>query len=115
MKRHGHLFEHISALDNLRLACQRARRGKSWHRAVTTFERDVDGNLLRIQESLLAKTFTTSPYTVKKIFEPKRRLIYVLPFAPDRIVQHAILNVLEPIWDGLITLRPGRPLPSGGG
>lgn len=102
MKRHGKLFERIADLENLRQAYLKARRGKSWHRAVSTFERDVDGNLLRIHGSILAKTFTTSSYTVKEIYEPKRRLIYVLPFAPDRIVQHAIMNVLEPIWDKLM-------------
>jgi len=102
MKRHGNLFERIASLDNLRQAHQKARRGKSWHRAVVAFERDVDANLQGIREPLLSKTFTTSPYTVKEIHEPKRRLIYVLPFAPDRIVQHAIMNVLEPIWDGLM-------------
>lgn len=89
-------------LENLREAHKRARRGKSWHRAVVAFERDVDGNLQAIRESLLDKTFTTSAYTVKEIHEPKRRLIYVPPFSPDRIVQHAILRILEPIWDGLM-------------
>jgi len=33
------------------------------------------------------------------IHEPKERLIYRLPFAPDRIVQHAIMNIVEPIWE----------------
>ena len=102
MKRHGNLFEKIAHMDNLRLAHQKARRRKSWHRAVVRFEQDTEGNLQRIQESLLGKTFTTSPYTIKEIFEPKRRFIYVLPFAPDRVVQHAIMNVLEPIWDKLM-------------
>ena len=36
------------------------------------------------------------------MYEPKKRTIYVLPFFPDRIVQHAIMNVLEPIWDNLL-------------
>ena len=102
MKRHGNLFERIASLENLRQAHQKARRGKSWHRAVVAFERDVEGNLQIIREALLDKTFTTSPYSIKEIHEPKRRLIYVLPFAPDRVVQHAIMNVLEPIWDGLM-------------
>lgn len=102
MKRHGNLFEKIADLDNLREAHKRARRGKSWHRAVVRFEQALDANLFAIHQSLLAKTFTTSPYVVKTIYEPKERQIFVLPFAPDRIVQHAILNVLEPIWDGLM-------------
>ncbi len=102
MKRHGNLFEKIADMDNLRLAHQKARRRKSWHRAVVRFEQDTEGNLRAIRRSLLDKTFSTAPYTIKEIHEPKRRLIYVLPFAPDRIVQHAIMNILEPLWDGLM-------------
>ena len=101
MKRHGNLFDKITSADNLRLAYEKARRGKSRMRNVQRFERDVDGNLERIRRSLLDVTFTTSAYQVKKIHEPKERDIYVLPFAPDRIVQHAVMNILEPIWDAL--------------
>lgn len=36
------------------------------------------------------------------IFEPKHRLIYKLPFNPDRIIQHALMNIVEPIWDNLL-------------
>ena len=56
---------------------------------------------MEIQASLLSNTYTTSKYREKTIFEPKKRLIYILPFAPDRIVQHALMNVVEPIWEGL--------------
>lgn len=31
------------------------------------------------------------------IYEPKERVIYKLPYNPDRIVQHAVMNVLKPI------------------
>lgn len=101
MKRHGNLFDKITSADNLRLAYEKARRGKSRMRNVQRFEREVDDNLERIRRSLLDGTFTTSGYQVKKIHEPKERDIYVLPFAPDRIVQHAVMNILEPIWDAL--------------
>jgi hypothetical protein len=99
MKRHGNLYDKITCSENLRLAYEKARRGKSRMHNVQRFERDVDGNLERIRQSLVDKTFTTASYQVKKIYVPKERDIYVLPFAPDRIVQHAIMNVLEPVWD----------------
>jgi retron-type reverse transcriptase len=101
MKRHGNLFDKITSSENLRLAYEKARRGKSRMHNVQRFERDVDGNLERIRQSLVDQTFTTSGYQVKKIIVPKERDIYVLPFAPDRIVQHAIMNILEPLWDAL--------------
>ncbi|WP_298434564.1 reverse transcriptase/maturase family protein [Geobacter sp.] len=95
------MFEQITSMENLRRAYEKARLGKARMRNVQRFDRDVEGNLARIRQSLLDKSFTTSRYQVKKIFVPKERDIYVLPFAPDRIVQHAIMNVLEPICDAM--------------
>jgi retron-type reverse transcriptase len=100
-KRHGVLFERIISMDNLRLAYHKARRGKSRMHNVRRFEEDVEGNLRSIRQSLVDGRFTTSSYQVKQIFEPKPREIFVLPFSPDRIVQHALMNVLESIWSSL--------------
>jgi len=101
MKRHGNLFEQIISEENIYLAYLRARKGKSWQDTVKNFEKDLDLNITKIHESLVNRTFTTSPYITKTIYEPKTRLIYKLPFNPDRIIQHALLNILEPIWDNL--------------
>lgn len=88
-------------MENLRLAYSKARKGKNWQKAIKSFDKNAEANLLKIRESLINKTFHTSPYTTKSIYEPKERQIYVLPFSPDRIVQHALMNVIEPIWEGL--------------
>lgn len=50
-----------------------------------------------LRESLITKAFTTSNYDVFTIHEPKERIIHRLPYYPDRIVHHAVLNILEPI------------------
>lgn len=71
-------------------------------RNVMAFEKHADENLKIIRESLLNKTFHTSRYQSKWIQEPKLRQIFVLPFSPDRIVQHALMQVVEPIWDRLM-------------
>ena len=73
---------------------------------------------MSLRESLVGKTFTTSSYRQKRIYEPKERLIYKLPFYPDRIVQHALMNVVEPIWDSLFiyhsyACRSGKGIHSG--
>jgi retron-type reverse transcriptase len=101
MKRHGHLFDQITSLDNLALAYDHARKGKTWQRQVKTFSGNAQNNLIDIRQSLVDKTFHTSSYKVKIIHEPKKRQIYILPFSPDRIVQHALMNIIEPIWNGL--------------
>ncbi|MDR3356029.1 MAG: RNA-directed DNA polymerase [Spirochaetaceae bacterium] len=80
-------------------AYHNAAKHKSSMRNVKKFAENADENLKQIQNALIEKTFTTSRYTEKRIYEPKERVIYVLPFAPDRIVQHALMNALIPIWD----------------
>lgn len=112
MKRHGSLWSKIIALDNLYAAYKAARKGKRWQRKVKTFEKHTIANILQLQVNLDSRYFTTSEYRSKKVWEPKERDIYILPFFPDRIVQHALLQVLIPIWDPLFieqsyACRPG--------
>jgi len=102
MKRHGNLFGKIIEIDNIKLAYKKARKGKGWQNTIQKFENNLEGNLKLIQQSLIDKTFTTASYTEKTIYEPKKRIIYKLPFSPDRIIQHAIMNILEPIWNNLM-------------
>jgi len=113
MRRHGNLWDKIISLDNLYEAYRAARRGKRWQKKVQRFERDTIGNLLQLQIELDTQRFTTSSYRTKKVYEPKERDIFILPFYPDRIVQHALLQVLIPIWDPMFiehsyACRPGR-------
>lgn len=102
MKRHGNLFEKIIHPDNIFLAYKRARKNKGWRKEVKEFEESLSKNLLHIQKLLCTKEFTTSKYRKKIIYEPKQREIFILPFFPDRIIQHALLQVLIPIWDRLL-------------
>jgi len=98
MKRYGNLYHKIISLENLRLADEKARRGKTNTYGVKVHDKNREKNLLALHEALLTKTFKTSDYDVFTIHEPKERVIYRLPYYPDRIVHHAIMNVLEPIW-----------------
>lgn len=102
MKRHGNLFEQIVEKDNIHLAYRKARKGKGWQDTVKNFEFNLEENIESIQELLINKSYTTSNYSQRTIYEPKQRIIYKLPFNPDRIVQHAVMNVVEPIWDKLM-------------
>ena len=56
-------------------------------------------NLVRLQKALIEDTYRTSEYCVYTIIADrgnKEREIYRLPYYPDRIVHHAIMNVIEP-------------------
>jgi len=99
MKRHGNLYEDISSLYNLHKAHRHARQGKTHYSEVQYVDTHKYDLLKELHNSLVNQTYTTGKYKLKKIYEPKERTIYALPYYPDRIVQHAIMNILQPIWD----------------
>lgn len=93
-KRLGNIWNEFVSYDNLYYAYKKARVGKGHRQSVLRFERDVKGNLLKLQESLLDGTWHSSKYRFFEIKEyGKKRLIASLPFYPDRIVHWAIMNV----------------------
>jgi RNA-directed DNA polymerase len=103
MKRFGNLYSKICEIDNLRLADNKARRGKEKQYGVIDFSKNKEQNILDLKELLENKTFKTSKYSVFTIKDPKEREIFKLPYFPDRIVHHAILNILEPIFMSIFT------------
>lgn len=99
MKRVGNLYPLICDIENIKLAHKNARKGKTHYKEVKLVDEDVDYYCKLIQEMLVNKTFVNSPYEVfTKVDKGKEREIYKLPYFPDRIVHHAILQILEPIW-----------------
>lgn len=99
MKRYGNLFERIADINNIVRAHLNARKGKTKDRAVRRVDRDILGHCVKIREMLLNNTFTTSAYHLFEIEDSgKRREIAELPYFPDRIIQWAILQVIEPIF-----------------
>lgn len=99
MKRHGNLFNKITSLDNLYLAHHNARKGKTHYKEVKYVDRHKVELLLKLRETLISGNYITGKYTkFTKIDKNKQREIYKLSYYPDRIVHHAILQILEPIW-----------------
>lgn len=103
MKRYKDLFDKICSMDNLILADKKARKGKKARYGINLFDKHREENLNKLHNDLINGTFKTSEYSVFTIYEPKERLIFRLPYYPDRIVHHAIMNVLEPIWLSVFT------------
>lgn len=103
MKRIGNLYDTICSIENLQLADEKARKGKSKQYGVQQHDKNRDANILALREMLLNKTYQTSPYNTFTICEPKERLVFCLPYYPDRIVHHAVMNVLEPIFCSMFT------------
>lgn len=100
MKRYGNLFEKIVSYENLVLAHKNARKGKSHYTEVKMVNENPEFYLKKIQQSLIDKTFTTSKYVIEEKFDRyKHRTIHKLPYYPDRIIQHALVQVCESIWN----------------
>ena len=98
MKRYGNLWERLVSWENLVRAAHKARRGKRDRPAVQRFEFDLENELLALRSELLAGTYLPGTFTTRWIARPKPRLISAAPYR-DRVVHHALMNVLEPILD----------------
>ena len=98
MKRYGNLWESLVSWENLLLAARKARRGKRDRAAVQRFEFDLEGNLLALQAELVSGAYRPGGFTTHWIMRPKPRMISAAPYR-DRVVHHALMNVLEPVLE----------------
>lgn len=85
------------------LADRNARRGKKDQYGILVHDRQKLQNLIKLNRSLKNKTYQTSTYTTFKIYEPKEREVFRLPYYPDRITHHAVMNIMEPIFVATFT------------
>ena len=103
MKRINNLFEKIICIDNVKQADINAQKGKSKQYGVKLHNKNKELNISELHNSLKLKQYKTSQYDIFTITEPKEREIYRLPYFPDRIMHHAIMNVLEPLFVSTFT------------
>ena len=101
MKRLNNLFDKICTIENIEEADRKARKNKGIRYGILKHDLHPEKDNAELLESLLNGTYKTSEYSTFKIYEPKERLIYRLPYYPDRIVHHAIMNIMEPIWKSI--------------
>lgn len=98
MKTIKNVFSQIASFENLYLAYKQARKCKRVRDYVIEFEECLEENLLELSAQLNAGTYIPGKYRNFFIYEPKARLISAAPFR-DRIVHHAIIQVIEPLID----------------
>ncbi len=87
-------FGQIIEWDNLLRAYLKASRGKRGRYSAASFEYQLGDHLLQLQRELATRSYQPSSYTSFIIHEPKRRLISAAAFR-DRVVHHALCNVIE--------------------
>lgn len=99
MKRHNNLWGEIVNPANIVNAHLNARKGKTHYQEVIMVDNNLDYYLEKLHHMLISNNYKVSDYVVfLRKDKGKTRELYKLPYYPDRIIQHAIMQVLEPIW-----------------
>lgn len=98
MKTHKNLYYKIYKWENLVLAYKKARKHKTKKDYVIKFEENLVENLEQLQFELMTFTYSPKPLKTFILRDPKTRKISKSDFR-DRIIHHAIVNILEPIFD----------------
>lgn len=98
MQRANDLWPQVTSLENLYRAAYQVLRGKRNQVRAGDFFRALESQLLGLQRELRTQTYLPGPYRTFWITTPKRRMISAAPFR-DRVVHHALINVIEPIFE----------------
>lgn len=98
MRRIGGLWDEVVSFGNLCRAARRAAAGKRWQRSVASFLERLEPEVLALQRALQEGVWRPGRPSSFVIRDPKQRLITAAPFA-DRVVHHALIDVLEPHLD----------------
>ncbi len=99
MKTYNNLFDKIISFENLLLASHKAQKGKRFKNSTALFNLNLEKELLLLQKDLQGLTYSHGGYRSFYIYDPKRRLISAAPYR-DRVVHHALCNIIEPLFEG---------------
>jgi retron-type reverse transcriptase len=98
LRRIGGLFDGVVSYSNLYRAYRKALLGARRNEEQARFYYSLENELVTLRRELVDGTYNPGPYRYFMIFDPKEREIAIAPFR-DRVVHHAIVNVLEPIYE----------------
>ncbi len=97
MQRIGNLKEQFLSFENIYKAWKKAFKSTKTIEAYE-YSFHLEKNLFELQEKLDCGAYIPGEYRYFTITDPKERRISVAPFR-DRIVHHALINILEPIYE----------------
>lgn len=98
MKTYSDIFDKLISFDNSELAYRNARKRKSQSPSVREFDKHWQLNLVALWKELKTKKYIPRPLTTFILHDPKTRKICKSDFQ-DRVVHHALINVLQPIFE----------------
>lgn len=111
-KTFNNLFSGIYAFESLYNGYLKARRGRRYRMEVLNFAQRLEENIITLQNELMWHRYSVGRYKNFYVYEPKKRQVAALPFR-DRVVQHALVSAIEPIYEERFlscsyACRPGK-------
>lgn len=94
----SYFYHKVYDIKNLILAWKKARKGKTKKAYVIDFEENLGENLRQLKFELMSQTYKPKPLVSFIVQDPKTRKISKSDFR-DRIVHHALVKIIEPIFD----------------
>ena len=98
MKTRHPSFDSVYTLDNLYHAWHKVSLGKSSKSSIIDFYKNLDKNLTLIAHELKNGKYQPGLHNCFLIRDPKERIISAAPVR-DRVVQHALMNLCDPVFD----------------
>ncbi len=98
MMKINNIYSEIISKENLYHSAYMASRGRRYRDSTANFNFFLEEEIGRLHKELLTKTYRHGKYRLFKIYDPKERSIAAAPFK-DRVVHHAVHDVIEPIID----------------
>lgn len=96
--KYRNLFSKVVTEENFALAHKKTMRDKRRSWGYLEFKEYAALNLEALRQEVISGAYEPDPFSEFLIHDPKTRLISALPFK-DRLVQHALCNVIAPIFD----------------
>src|SRR3989344_1247735 len=98
MKTFKNLFQKVYSINNLYDAYEKASKNKSNSSQVIEFTKNLKRNISFLCKDIREKTYEPKPLQTFILRDPKTRKISVSAFV-DRVMHHAIVNVLQEIFE----------------
>jgi RNA-directed DNA polymerase len=98
VKKYKNVFDKVIELDNIFSAWDEFKKGKCLRPDVGRFELDLETELFKLHDDLKNEAYLHGPYMGFFISDPKRRHIHKATVR-DRVVHHAVFNILNPIFE----------------
>ena len=98
MENTSDLYSQVCSYENLFVAYEKARKGKTIKPYVIEFEKELEQNLENLRNELIFHTYKPLPLQTFILRDPKTRKISKSDFR-DRIVHHALCTIIEPLFE----------------